>query len=404
MNKHIEIKIIGLYTILLTVVIVSLRFLFFEELFHSGNFLNWDAEHYNWIRENGYEGFRVAFFPLFPLVWRILHVGIYGIVILNGIIFLVSFYVLAKDLKLSITEMLICLSIPSFIFFYLPYTESIFFLSSTILLLGLKHDRVPLVCIGLLLATLSRPAFTIFIPALVIVELFSEKRKNLMGRLGLYFSVIAVGMLLVGIIQYVDTGEWFKFFSIQKNWGNELQIPALPLTTWAGDFMVRLDSAAFLVGTIAGGFLTAFILKIKPINKLSIPKEVLFSLAYLGGISLSVLIFRGGSLYSLNRFVFATPFIIVAFHFWLKQGYSFNTRQLLIIFGLIFAFWFLFGSYVHIQNLLKFLFLTVYMFLIFVMRSDNDLLRKMGAILFISLNIIFQVVLYVRFLSGDWVG
>jgi len=404
MKKYTEIKLIGLYTLLFTSIIISLRFLFFKELLNTGNFLNWDAEHYNWIKDNGYEDFRIAFFPLFPLMWKLFHVNTIGIVVINIIIFLVSFFVLAKDLKLSTLEILTYLSIPSFIFFFLPYTESIFFLSSTILILGLKYNRIPFVCFGLLLASLSRPAFFIFIPALIISEFLSENRKNIVGRLGLYFLVTIIGIFIVGIIQYIDTGEWFKFFSVQKEWETELRFPKLPLTSWAGGFIVRLDGAALLIGTIAGGFLTAFLLKLKPISKINLPKEVIFSLAYLGGISLSVLIFRGGSLFSLNRFVFATPFIIIAFNFWLKQNYKFNIKQLLYIFGFIFLFWLLFDSYVHIQTLLKFLFLSFYVSLIFVIKSDKILVRKIVSILLIVLNITFQIILYVRFLNGDWVG
>jgi len=404
MKKYSEIKIISLYIILLTSFIICLSHFFFKGLLNISNFLNWDAGHYNLIKVNGYEGLRIAFFPLFPLMWKLLHADTIEIVLINSVVFIVSFFVLIKDLKLSIIEILIYISIPSFIFFFLPYTESIFFLSSLILLLGLKYNRIQFVCIGLLLATLSRPAFTIFIPALLISELLVENNKKIFSRLGLYFFVTLIGILIVGIIQYRDTGEWFKFFSIQKEWGNKLQFPRLPLTSWEDGVIVRLDGVAFFIGTIAGGFLTAFLLKLKPLSMIDVSKEVIFSLAYLGGMSLSVLIFRGGSLFSLNRFVFAAPFIIVAFNFWLKQNFRFNTKQLLFIFIFIFLFWLLFGSYVNIQTLLNFFLLSFYVFLIFGIKSDKNIVKKIVPILLILLNITFQIILYVRFLNGDWVG
>ena len=124
---------------------------------------------------------------------------------------------------------------------------------------------------------------------------------------------------MVSFIQFLDTGEWFKFFEAQKHWGNFLQIPRFPLTSWAGGFIVRLDGFAFLIGIILGGFLLGLIFKLKQFRNTIIPSEVIFSLAYLGGITLIVLLFRGGSLFSLNRFIFATPFIIVAFNFWIKS-------------------------------------------------------------------------------------
>jgi hypothetical protein len=404
MKKYAEIKIIGLYAVLFMIIIVGLKHFLFKELLNGNNFLNWDAEHYHWIKENGYEGFRIAFFPLFPLIWRVLHVDVFGIVLVNGIIFLVSFFLLVRDLKLSVVEILTYISVPSFIFFFLPYTESIFFLSSAVLLIGLKYDKVPLVCLGLFVATLSRPAFTIFIPALIISELLGGNKNKLLIRLGIYLAVTLVGMFLVATIQYLDTGEWFKFFGVQKGWGNELQFPRLPLTSWAGGLIVRLDGVALLIGVIAGGFLAALLLRLRSIREINISKEVIFSLAYLGGITLSVLIFRGGSLFSLNRFVFATPFIIVAFNFWFRQKFNFKPKQLLFIFGLIFLFWLLLGSYTHIQTLARFLLLTFYVSLIFIMKSDKIPVKNLATVLLILLNITFQIIFYIRFLNGGWVG
>lgn len=404
LKKHGGIKVLTLYAVLFITIIIGLKWLFFENLLNKANFLNWDAEHYLWIKENGYEGFRIAFFPLFPLIWRLLSLDVFGIVLINSIVFLSSFYVLVKNLKIPVTEILMYLSIPSFIFFFLPFSESVFFMSSTLLLLGLKYNKIPITCLGLLLATLSRPAFTIFVPALIIAELMSGTRNKLMMRLGLYFSAILIGVILVGIIQYLDTGDWFRFFSVQKGWGNELQLPKLPLTTWAGGAIVRLDGVAFFMGIFAGGFLAAFLIRLKSLREISISKEVIFSLAYLGGITLSVLLFRGGSLFSLNRFIFATPFIIVAFNFWINQKFKLSIRHLINIFGFILLFWLLFGSYTHIQTFLKFLLLSMYVFLIFTIKSDKIQLGKISMVLLILINVIFQVILYVRFLNGGWVA
>jgi len=404
MKKYSELIAIGYYLIFV-LIIVSIQQIWFRELFDGMNFLNCDAEHYNYIKENGYKGFRVAFFPLFPLLWRAMSVGIYGIVLTNSLIFLFSFYLLIRNLKISsIKEILLYLSIPSFIFFYLPYTESLFFLSSVILLIGLANKKDIFVYLGLFFAILSRPAFTVFIPALIIAELLYENNRKVFVRISLYLLITLIGVLLVSIVQYIDTGEWFKFFSAQKAWGNELRLPKLPLTSWAGGFIVRLDGFAFLIGSIAGVYLTAVIFKLKWIREKVVPKEVVFSLAYLGGITLSVLLFRGGSLFSLNRFVFATPFIIVVMNYWINKGLLFNSKQLLLIFWLIFFFWFLFGSYVHIQQILKFMLLSLYVVLLFAIKSDNQIIKKLSFLLLIVLNLSFQIIIYYRFLNGEWVG
>src|SRR5690606_31502392 len=106
------------------------------------SFLNWDAEHYHWIRNKGYEGFRVAFFPLFPFIWKLIPIGAIGVSVLNGCVFLVSFYFLIRQLGSSWKEVIVYLSIPGCIFFFLPYSEALFFLCSTLILIGLRKNKM----------------------------------------------------------------------------------------------------------------------------------------------------------------------------------------------------------------------------------------------------------------------
>jgi len=405
MNKNIEIKIVVLYSLCFAAILFSLNQLLFPNLFTAQNFLNWDAEHYCWIANYGYKDFRVAFFPLFPLIWKVTSLSIYGIVLFNAMLFLFSFYFLLKILVISPLEIILYLSIPSFCFFILPYTESVFFASSVILLIGLKNKKTGLVLLGLFLSTLARPAFTIFIPALIIAELLCEKTdKKLFLRILSYVLTTLLGLLLVGFIQHYYTGKWFEFFEAQKGWGNKLQVPNFPLTSWAGGLIVRLDGAAMLFGTVAGFIMCLYIFKAKIIRHVNISKEVVFSLCYVAGITLTVFLFRGGSLFSLNRFVFAVPFIVVAFNFYFTQKIFFTKKQMLIGFLLIFIFWLSFGSYVHIQTLLKFLFLSIYLFLLIALKSNNEIFSKVSLILFIFINVVFQFTFFIRFLNGDWVG
>lgn len=390
---------------LFAALIVVLRQFWFHDLLSTSNFLNWDAQHYQYIKEFGYEGFRVAFFPLFPLIWKISDLGVHGIVLLNGTVFLISFYLLIKMLQIKdLKEILIYLSIPSFIFFYLPYSESVFFLSSFILLLGIKDRKYWLIYLGLLFAILGRPAFTVFIPALIIMELIFPDGNKLFVRLTMYLLITVIGIALVSLIQYHDTNEWFKFFSVQEGWGNKLQLPNLPLTSWAGGFVVRLDGLAFLIGVLAGLTLTAFILKLKVVANKAVPREVIFSLSYLGGMTLLVLIFKGGSLFSLNRFIFATPFIIVILNYWFSQKFHYKIGKLLYIFAFILLFWLLFASYGHIQTMMKFFLISLYAWLPFLIKSDRFLWRNAATIALIASNITFQILLYLRFLNGAWVG
>jgi hypothetical protein len=405
MNTRIEIKIIALYSLFFISALFCLNQFFFPTILDAKNFLNWDAAHYYWIKNYGYKDFRVAFFPMFPMLWTFSGLSVYGIVLFNASLFLVSFYFLLKSLSVSIAEVLLYLSIPSFCFFILPYSESVFFASSTILLLGIKQKKTLLLLSGLLLCTLSRPAFTIFIPALLLAEFVCEDLTNKVWlRILFCICTVLAGVILVGIIQHYYTGIWFNFFKVQQGWGNKLQLPKLPLTSWAGGLIVRLDGTAMLAGTVSGIILLSYIFKAKFIKHITMPKEVVFSLAYLAGITLSVFLFRGGSLFSLNRFVFAVPFIIVAVNFYLKQSISFSTRQTLIAFILLLIFWLAFGSYVHIQALLKYTLLSVYIVLVVLLKSATKTSSKWAMILLIFINIVFQFIFLIRFLSNEWVG
>lgn len=400
-----KIKIILIYLISFTATVFLINQIYFPELLRTKNFLNWDGEHYHWIKQFGYKDFRVAFFPLFPMLWKFLHLNVYGAILLNISTFLISLYFLSRKLKLNTSELLLYLSIPSFCFFFLPYTEAIFFACSTLLLIGLKDSKLPLVLIGLFLCTLTRPAFTVFIPALVLMELFYGK-FNLQStyKIVTYIFVTLIGVLTVGLIQHHYTGEWFKFFEAQKGWGNHLQIPTLPLNSWGGGLILRLDGTALVIGLISGIFVLAKILKLSFLKTIDLPKEVFFSLCYLAGITVSVLLFRGGLLFSLNRFVFATPFIIIVADFYIRQSITFKTKQLIACFITLFAFWLILGSYLHITALISFLALTVYLFTILLLKNKNQLIPTIAIWSLISLNFIFQVILLIKFLNKEWVG
>lgn len=408
MKKTLDQKalIIISYLLFFIVTLLIIKQVCNNNLFSEINFINWDAEHYNYIKNNGYEGFRVAFFPLFPLAWKFLHTGIFGIIIFNGLVFLLSFYFLIKKLEINCTkQILLYLTIPSFIFFYLPYSEALFCLCSVFILLGLKSNKSYLVYLGFYLSILSRPTFTIFIPALLITEFLNNNSEKKYLRIGLYFLVALLGFLSVGVIQYYDTGEWFKFFSAQKEgWGVQLQMPILPISSWGGGLIVRVNAFAFLIGLLCALYLSSLILNLKWVKNQRPPKEVLFSLAYIAGIAFLVLFLKGGNLYSLNRYLFATPYVIVVFNYWLTQNITISNVNLFKILGLVFVFWLLFGSYLHLQEAIKFLLLSIYVTLLFAVKSEKKTMSKYSFLILIILNFTFQIIFYLKFLNKEWVA
>jgi hypothetical protein len=394
-----------------------------ELLPNKENILKWDANWYNSIRLHGYTyseqwQSNSGFFPLFPYFWRVTQLDPLYISLLNGFIGLLSIFYLAKtfDFKLSVT--LLCVSLPSSIFMYVPYTESLFFLFSTIFLVGLKNDKKILIAIGLFVASIIKPITIFFIPSIIFMELLmsSFNQINLLRLIKkalfyLLFSVI--GILLVEWIQYVQTGVWFAYFKAQsKYWDRTFSFPGFPLTAldWEGEKIIWIDSIAFLIGLIA------IILAFKEIrnwvnNKLQqsvVPNKVyLFSLIYLSMILFSILFFNpkmdNGStnIIGINRYMFVSPFIMVFLNHHFRNT-SLTLPQLIFFIILTLFTWLLFGSYEHIQIFFLYGIITIYFIFYYLMMYSTKF--KNLWIPIYCLNVILQLWFFDSFLKNYWVG
>ncbi|ANI89379.1 hypothetical protein A9P82_08790 [Arachidicoccus ginsenosidimutans] len=292
------------------------------------NLINWDAVWYKKIQEAGYHyseatGGTMAFFPLFPFLWRWFGLNVIGITIFNYLIFLLGFYLLSNNQKWSFKQNLLFLSTPSLFFCFVPYSEALFFLGSSLLLIGLNKDRIAIILLGLIITTLTRSVGVVFIPALIFTYFYLSNEKsykhNLL-RILLGTAVIISGSLIAFLVQYLYTGKWFVFFEVQKHWRRQFQIPTLPLTTISNFNMLWLDGMAFLFALLAGFYILFLLLSNykNPLNKIKVRPEVLFSLVYVAMIGFIATFFSGvrskdygTSLMSINRFIFATPFFII---------------------------------------------------------------------------------------------
>src|SRR5690606_15706247 len=111
---------------------------------NENNLLNYDAKWYHSIATEGYRYIQgmcnIAFFPLFPLVWKTLKVSEATISLFNFCVFAGAFVWLFKSGKFSIWSLLFMLTLPSTIFFALPYSEAVFFLSGAMILVGLHKN------------------------------------------------------------------------------------------------------------------------------------------------------------------------------------------------------------------------------------------------------------------------
>ncbi len=212
----------------------------------------------------------------------------------------------------------------------------------------------------------------------------------------------ALGMCLVGWIQYADTGEWFRFFSIQSEWDNRLRIPTLPLRSWGGDFPTRMDALSLFAAVVCGAALFPMIFSKKQAVQPASP--MVLSMAYCAGMGLLVLAFRGGSLFSLNRFVLATPFIMVLIHAWVNSALALKRHHLWGLAGGSLLFWLLFASWTHISNFLAYGFISVCVMLFVWIKLPKTQAKQLAIAALVLIQCYFQYLLFARFLDNGWIG
>jgi len=394
-----------IYHVLLVAALILVSAKVSVDLSSASTYVHFDAAHYLRIAEGGYAGSSQAFFPMFPWLWRLVGLGVPNAIMLNGLVYGACVITLASALKANWKTVLLWLSLPSVFFCYLPYSEATFMIGATAMILGTRKNRYWLTVVGLLWCTLSRPAFTVLLPALGFMLLISEGDGRTKIQKGLGFLATSIlGLLIVAYVQFNDTGAWGGFYSAQSGYGNTPHLPALPLTSWGGGTIVPLDAVALMVGALCMVFLLLHVggkrFSIIP----ALRQDVALSLGYVAFISLMITSLHGGELFSLNRFIFASPFIFVLIDHFIRTSGPFRASQLRIVILCTTAFFLLFGSYVHIQTFLKFFGVSLAMALFLLCTERSGRVRNGALVAWTVLSFIVQLYFLLRFLSDQWVA
>lgn len=224
----------------------------------------WDGSHYATIAENGYvaegvERRHVAFFPLLPALARLLggreHVRIAGILV-SQISLLVALLLLVRlrpgEQAAAVPPLreepgLWLLVSPLAFFFSVFYTESLFLLLSLLAYLGLRRRRWLLSWAGGLLAGLCRPTAVFLVP-LFLGQAFADWRagRRWKAPLALSFSPILGVGLYTGFVGYM-VGDPLGYFSVQAGfWNQSWTVPFEPLVRDAQRFLIALSFGEFL--------------------------------------------------------------------------------------------------------------------------------------------------------------
>ena len=383
------------------------------------NFGNWDAEHYRYIAAHGYDVLRTAFFPLFPWLWRGLGVDDLSMGLVNAALFVGAFAGLAWQFRWSGRQQLVLLSVPSLLFMALPYSEAVFFVSGALVLVGLRRDATGLYCLGLGLSCLSRSAAFVLVPAVLATAVLAgtgrwggAEGSRRRGQALAGGAAALLGLGLTVLVQYRATGRWFVFFEAQQHWDNRLRWPSWPLTNWGGSFPTCFEGPAFAVGVVAAlslGWLGWQRLgqqaaAAEPLAGSSASAPVVFSLAYVAGITAITLATKGGVLVSLSRYVYATPYFLLLLATYLGRV-RLTGRQLLgMALALELGWLAFFRAFGHIRTLGNWTLVTAAVLLYLANAHQSPRVRRAVYWPTVAGGTALLLLLLFRFLRHEWVA
>lgn len=311
--------------------------------------IDWaDTARYYAIAQSGYVvPTDAAFFPAFPYLWRLLACPAWAMGLINLLFWLIGLGYISMAYNVQRRAIVMAALVPQVLFFALPYSESLFFLAGVLVVSGLARQKQGLIYAGIFFAALIRPTAAVIIPALFMARILSGVKMRSALKTGLLEGLVGIaGVLTVFAVQYADTQSWASFFEAQAHWGNGFGWPRLPFRSWGGDLITLIDGMALFVGLLAGR--TLWRTRRGGIAQLNVVER--FGLAGLAITALLVMFTRGGELFSLNRFIFATIFFPLALSAWSRI--AFRVKELFVIWLVWGIFSLSFRSYVHIQYFL----------------------------------------------------
>ncbi|MFA6925148.1 MAG: hypothetical protein WC223_12960 [Bacteroidales bacterium] len=382
------------------------------------NICRWDCGWYKIIKDIGYyykeaEQSSVAFFPAFPFLWSFLNVNASTMAIINASIFFISFVFIAMEFNIKKEDGLIFLSLPSIIFMFVPFSEALFFLFGSVLLIGLNRNNIVLASIGLFFCCLTRSAAVLFVPAIIFIEfIYFDGKKDLsksIKNIITYGIIMFVANMAVILYQWNVTGVWFAFKKSQAQWNHYFHLLKFPLTS-IGYNALWLDIIALWIGIFAGIYCLYIVIKKIKLQNYIKNKAFLFSVCYLFATAVFVLTYQGERLQSLNRYSFSTPFFLVFFIF-INRNALFEFKKMLLILFYTIIILLLFNPFMPIFELSKIqtlvFYIAVYIYIIlfvaYIFFNKNKYFKKLYLPLYF-INVILQVLAFSFFINSQWIG
>jgi hypothetical protein len=368
---------------------------------------------------------RAAFFPLFPMFWKITCSSSIGISTLNYLIFIISIALLIMILlSTTVVNKLIAFSVlitvPSTIIFYIPYSESLFLFTTMLAAIGIIKKKYWLLFIGFFLLAMVRPATVfVFIAVLFAELLIFMTHKNFrlfLKEVTVKSLPFILGYFCAIYIQYLYSGSWTALLDARKYW--HATVSFSHFSDWSAEgFGLSIFAIFFLCIPAIGFLLSLFLFKSKSIINDYIEKiknyknEYLFlvSIFYLIGIFIFSLITEGLDFHSFSRYILASPLFYIAVLILLNYLYNKPIKLFCIIYFIMTIAVIIFLSVVEYGgDKIQFSFFGLYMFIltgfyIIINRIIPQSLQISLAFILILLNTVWNTFLLNVFFSSGWI-
>lgn len=388
----------------------------------KGNLLSWDAAHYDEIRQHLYAPERswqgnFAFYPLFPLLWRLLCLSPLGISIFNWMLYAIGLALMALVFGNSLPRwswmLLFCA--PLVVIFMIPYSEALFFLGIALGMVGIVRERYWLYFVGFLIAATTRAAGNIMLVAWIIVDILTAVNakssfKDFCINVLRHLAPIVIGVFSVMLFQHLCGAEyWFEYVLAQKEWGKELSWPTWPFTDWSEESESVTKPLIFTL------FIPSLVwLALRLWNSLKAPKPMdsrerlrLLSVLFFVGNVILALFTQHGCFFSQARLLTCTPFFA-----FLLLDFSSAVKPRLWRWGMVAALAVALYLYIttlfEISMLFKFSMLgswLVFLLAVLVFFGDGMRLwlRNTLIVIAVVLNIYWTAYLFNCFLNDGWI-
>ncbi len=377
------------------------------------NNMQWDVGWYKDIAEKGYhyidgEANNLALYFLFPLIWRISHLGILGMSCLNAVFFAIGFSILCNLYNVSTRNKILWLTVPTVYQAFIPYSEAIFFMLASIVIYGIAKRNIWIIVINLFLLSLTRATYTFMGPAFLAMCLLSTNRKDWYKSIGyallVYWLPMLLGTALFIWYEYKITGIWFVFFDIaQKAWGHAFNIPILPFSTLASTPTLWIGALAMFTGLVAAIYLTNIFFRWLIKNEIQDGLLVASSTYFL--MALFVVIFYNPTwatnttnVSGIFRYTFMNPFFYIFLNYF-TNNITYKWFHYLYVIILANIVWLAFGSYSSLELALYYTADTVAIIL-FMLNANKKL--SWPVIILAAFNFILQIQLFQLFIESKY--